>query len=172
MGLSITWAAALTAGGIAAATRFHAPLSAVRAVVLACIFALAGLLTFAILANPHGEAMQRFTAALAIATVLGVVALPILHKAIGIKTPAAVVTSPTELAVTCPRCLLAQTITAGDSRCSRCKLKFLMEIEEPRCPECNYLLYRLTSPRCPECGHQLAPEDVESAASPSVGVST
>lgn len=175
MGLSVTWAAALTAAGMLAITRF-APgaLSVIRIVALVMIVALATMISVTILADPHESEWYRFMGATSIATALGIVGVPILHKVHGIKTPADVVTTPTELAITCPRCLLAQTITAGDSRCAHCKLKFHLEIEDPRCPECNYLLYRLTSPRCPECGHQLAPDDVESSAPPpsSVGATT
>lgn len=65
--------------------------------------------------------------------------------------------------IKCPRCLHAQTIETGRSRCRQCRLIFHLEVEEPRCPGCNYLLHELTRPSCPECGQQLSSEEVVAA---------
>jgi DNA-directed RNA polymerase subunit RPC12/RpoP len=43
-------------------------------------------------------------------------------------------------------------VCVGDSKCGNCGLKFRIEIEEPRCARCGYLLWQLTERRCPECG--------------------
>ena len=58
----------------------------------------------------------------------------------------------TEMVVVCPRCGKKQSVPLGDSTCAGCKLRIAIRIEEPRCPQCDYLLYGLTSDRCPECG--------------------
>jgi len=55
---------------------------------------------------------------------------------------------------------MAQTVQSGHTRCAQCRLKFHIEIEEPRCPKCNYLLHMLTEPRCPECGGALGAEEL------------
>jgi uncharacterized paraquat-inducible protein A len=145
-------------------TRFEGLLSLLRAVGLAMVFTLAAMICATVVFRPYDSAWFRMFGVVAIGAGLSLVGLPILHKMKGIKSPADVETSPLELPITCPRCLLAQTIAAGDSRCAGCRLRFKLEIEEPRCPECNYLLYRLTSPRCPKCGHALANDDIETAA--------
>ena len=61
--------------------------------------------------------------------------------------------------VVCPCCGLDQTVPLGTSSCSACGLRIHLRIEEPRCPDCDYLLYRLTSGRCPECGTVVAREE-------------
>jgi hypothetical protein len=158
MGLTATWTITLTIAGLLAITRFNPPLNLLRTFSIAMVFILAIIITLYICFEPDDDLWGRLTGVDAILTALGAIGLPILYKAKGIKPP--IETSPLELSITCPRCLLPQSIPAGDSRCTRCRLKFHLELEEPRCPECNYLLYRLTSPRCPECGHPLAPDDL------------
>ncbi|MFH0983831.1 MAG: hypothetical protein V2A79_20135 [Planctomycetota bacterium] len=60
-----------------------------------------------------------------------------------------------EMTVICPRCRKKQQIPLGDAACSACQLRIHIRIEEPRCLQCGFLLYRLTSDRCPECGTPL-----------------
>ncbi|HZZ44715.1 MAG TPA: hypothetical protein VFE58_17395 [Tepidisphaeraceae bacterium] len=158
-GLIATWTIGLTVAGMLAITRFRPPLSLVRIFSIGAIFLLAVVVTLDIFIEPDGDLWLRITGSTAIITALGAIGTPILYKVKGIKEP--VETTPLELSIVCPRCLLAQSIASGDSRCAGCRLKFHLEIEEPRCPECNYLLYRLTTPRCPECGHALAAADVQ-----------
>ena len=61
---------------------------------------------------------------------------------------------PVELniALTCPRCQSKQSLPLGGAACSGCNLRIHITVEEPRCLQCGYLLYQLTSPQCPECG--------------------
>lgn len=58
----------------------------------------------------------------------------------------------TEIELRCPRCTELQTVSAGGSRCHACGLRFRIEVEEPRCPQCDYVLWGLPARRCPECG--------------------
>jgi len=51
----------------------------------------------------------------------------------------------------CPRCRAALALRQGWSRCTGCKLRIRIEIEEPRCA-CGYPLHMLTTGACPECG--------------------
>jgi hypothetical protein len=60
-----------------------------------------------------------------------------------------------QLTLICPGCETKQTVDVGDSACIACGLKFSIKVEEPRCPQCDYLLYKLQSDRCPECGFEL-----------------
>lgn len=61
-----------------------------------------------------------------------------------------------EITVVCPRCRKKQSIHAGDSVCVACGLCISVRLKEPRCPQCDYLLYGLSSNRCPECGTVIA----------------
>jgi hypothetical protein len=64
----------------------------------------------------------------------------------------------THITVACPRCGKKQSVCLGDSVCVGCKLRISIQIEEPRCPQCGYLLYGLPSGRCPECGTVISPD--------------
>ncbi len=66
----------------------------------------------------------------------------------------------TDIAVVCPRCSKSQRVGFGGAACTACGLRIEITIEEPRCPKCGYLLYRLTSPICPECGTAIAGQPV------------
>lgn len=61
-----------------------------------------------------------------------------------------------DVAIVCPRCSKSQRIGLGGASCGACGLRIEITIEEPRCPKCGYLLYKLASPICPECGTALA----------------
>jgi hypothetical protein len=164
MGLTATWTIALAVAGMLAIMRFNGALAAIRLAGLSMVFVMAVMFSVTILAEPRDQFWFRCLGSAVIATTLVTVAMPILYRVKGIKTPRLIETARTQMSITCPRCLLLQTIEAGDCQCARCRLKFKLEIEEPRCPECDYLLYRLTSPRCPECGYALAPDQVEAPA--------
>jgi hypothetical protein len=64
-----------------------------------------------------------------------------------------------EVKLTCPRCEHQLSIRSNrEARCTHCRLKLKVTVEEPRC-SCGYLLYQLESDTCPECGEPIAPED-------------
>jgi rRNA maturation protein Nop10 len=62
-----------------------------------------------------------------------------------------------DVTLLCPRCGKKQQVPVGQSECSGCRLRIRVQIEEPRCAQCGYLLYGLTSDRCPECGTAIGP---------------
>ncbi len=67
--------------------------------------------------------------------------------------------SAIQVSMTCPRCGSATKAVADrESRCTGCRLKIRVEVEEPRCA-CGYSLYQLESNVCPECGRSVADED-------------
>lgn len=73
-----------------------------------------------------------------------------------------------EMTIVCPRCRKKQAVHLGDSVCASCGLRISIRVEEPRCSQCDYLLYALTSDRCPECGAVIGsrpPGDQTQAAS-------
>jgi transcription elongation factor Elf1/putative flippase GtrA len=57
-----------------------------------------------------------------------------------------------QLTITCPWCGKKESLPLGSSACGGCGLKFEIRVEEPRCTNCDYLLYMMTSDKCPECG--------------------
>jgi hypothetical protein len=133
-------------------TRFANALTWVRLATLLIVTLLAGQITAAIVLDRGVDLGWRSIAANAILASLCIVSLPILYRLFGSPNPTDTESVRAEMKIICPRCLEAQAIQAGDSSCLKCKLKFHLEIEEPRCRQCGYLLYRLTEPRCPECG--------------------
>ncbi|MBL4699540.1 MAG: hypothetical protein JKX70_11980 [Phycisphaerales bacterium] len=63
------------------------------------------------------------------------------------------------VSMTCPRCgVIVEAQSNRESRCSGCRLKIRVEVEEPRC-SCGYLLYQLEADTCPECGKAIAADD-------------
>ena len=75
-----------------------------------------------------------------------------------------------EIAVTCPGCRSKQTLPLGDSTCPTCHLRFNIRIDEPRCVQCDYLLFMLTGDKCPECGAAIEPNPSIIAGSPNPAV--
>lgn len=67
-----------------------------------------------------------------------------------------------DVRLTCPRCGCEQGIpVAGDGeggRCSRCRLRIRIDVDEPRCA-CGYVLFKITADRCPECGREVPEND-------------
>jgi hypothetical protein len=156
-------AVALPMAGLLSLTRFaHPILRGIRIGTLTLVFLCAGTLSFAIWREQDLDFDQYFSVlgVISIGTGLGVVGLPLLHKLAGMPPPSETVAMDVRVTIVCPRCGTAQTVAAGESRCQRCKLRFFLEVEEPRCPKCSYLLFQLTEPRCPECGQALSGDDV------------
>ena len=154
-GVCLVWSIALPVMSLLAMTRFSNKLRWARLVTLTLIALLAAQASLAICIDLYSDIGSRLMIATAILTSLGIISLPILHKLYGNKNPTDGVSTKLEMEIICPRCAAHQTIAAGDSSCGNCRLKFRLEIEEPRCAGCGYLLYQLTSPRCPECGREI-----------------
>lgn len=129
---------------------------------LAFVFLIGGLLTLWPAAGVEifagypdyrdfSELFFKLFACFTILAVLGTIATLILAKFYSIK-PTEMTEDTPSLHLTCPRCLTQQDVLVGESACCHCRLKFKIEIEEPRCSQCGYLLRGLTRPICPECG--------------------
>ena len=68
--------------------------------------------------------------------------------------------------VVCPMCNHKQTLTAGQTTaCESCGLWMQVNIAEPRCASCDYLLYHVKGSTCPECGQAI---DITPAFSGSI----
>ncbi|MCC7409820.1 MAG: zinc ribbon domain-containing protein [Phycisphaeraceae bacterium] len=122
------------------------------------------LLSFAVLVEPNDELSYRVLGVVGILDALGTLAVPVLYRIHGLEKDEGVQSTKLEIRLTCPRCLLEQTLPTGPGRCARCRLKIEVKIEEPRCPKCDYLLHHLTAPVCPECGAALSPEELPAEA--------
>lgn len=59
--------------------------------------------------------------------------------------------------LTCPRCGEKQELAAGHDRCRKCRLVIAIDVREPRCSGCGFLLYRFAGDNCPECGRTIPP---------------
>ncbi|MGA1044441.1 MAG: hypothetical protein ACO3ZY_04460 [Phycisphaerales bacterium] len=109
------------------------------------------------------EVFFRIHGSGAIFAFCGLVVVAVVQRARGSKRNERGDTVPWRLKVpiTCPRCGLAQELPVGGgdaSRCGRCRLRIVIEVEEPRCG-CGYALYRLAGATCPECGREVPEED-------------
>lgn len=58
----------------------------------------------------------------------------------------------TAITLVCPVCGKRATGDLGSCICRNCGMGFRVELREPRCKSCNYLLLMLRADRCPECG--------------------
>ena len=129
------------------------------AVVLATLFCV----IFAILVwpEPDEEIVLRAMGALGILALLTSAITPIAWKMQAMRrkdhaTPT--MRADVRVRVTCPRCQCDQTIPLGRAKCSRCRLEFRLEIEEPRC-DCGYPYLGLRAEHCPECGRPIPEAD-------------
>lgn len=112
----------------------------------------------------ENDLVSRAAAATAIAAGCGTLALLVLARLNRKIATRSVPAGVKELTLICPWCQRKQALPLGASSCSGCKLKFQITVEEPHCPNCDYLLYMLTSDRCPECGTVIrAAEELEAA---------
>ncbi len=165
MGLLATWSIAVPLAGQLAGLRLTDTPALLRPAAIVLSLALAAMITLAIVFEIDSGAYYRLLAVVGILAAAAGVIGRIAQRVQGLDRIAGVESVRLAMQIVCPRCLLTQTVANGPSRCSRCRLKFTLDIEEPRCPQCNYLLFKLTSPLCPECGHKLAPEETAAAAS-------
>ena len=130
----------------------------VRGGTIAAAMLTAGLIDLLVAADRHMgigveyDVLGRLASAAGIVTGCGTLALCVLAR-INRKVDFEPFSPElSEITVVCPRCRKKQLIRIGDSACAACELRISIRIEEPRCPECDYLLFGLTSDRCPECG--------------------
>jgi hypothetical protein len=119
---------------------------------LGCVWLLAGLVGYAILADIEDEFLIRWIGAVGVLDVCGNLTLVILSRLTRVQGVEKLETSEKRIELCCPRCTTSQTVVTGASKCATCGLKFRIEIEEPRCARCGYLLWQLPERRCPECG--------------------
>jgi predicted Zn-ribbon and HTH transcriptional regulator len=61
-----------------------------------------------------------------------------------------------EMSIVCPHCQTPATVAVGKSACGKCGLRFSIEVLEPHCEKCGYVLLMNASSRCPECGTAIA----------------
>ena len=121
-------------------------------VCLACVWGVAAMASASIIWEIEDEFWYRWLGAVGVLDASGSLALLIMAKLRQVGKVETLQTAPARIELRCPRCLILQTVDAGASQCSTCGLKFRLEIEEPRCAKCDYLLWQLPDRRCPECG--------------------
>lgn len=119
---------------------------------LGCVWVLAGQAALMIAFELDKEPEFRVLGALGVMDACGSLALIILVKLRQVQKVEQLASTEAKLEIVCPRCTARQVVNAGASQCQSCGLKFRIEIEEPRCAKCDYLLWQLTQRRCPECG--------------------
>lgn len=119
---------------------------------LGAAWTLAAMASIFIVQEVSDELAWRIFGAVGVIAASGTLALVILAKLRKVQRVEQVQTSSVRIDLRCPRCEKHQTITAGAAACDACGLKFRLEIEEPRCAKCDYLLWNLPERRCPECG--------------------
>jgi ribosomal protein L37E len=166
--LGVAWvlAVALPHISLLSFARLHAQYLWVRRMTIIAIGFLAALVIHTILTEGDGgDMVVRLIGIFAIADVCGTIAMPILHRVSAIRTRESYRTTDLQLSLTCPRCDTTQDLSVGRSNCTKCGLKFVIDIEEQLCPHCGYALYKLESANCPECGQAVLnrPENTSAA---------
>jgi hypothetical protein len=119
---------------------------------IACVWAVAAMASIMIARELGGDFEFRVLGALGVLDACGSLGLVILSKLRQVQKAEQLVSAAAAVELRCPRCMTPQTVQAGTSHCAACGLKFRIEIEEPRCAKCDYLLWQLPERRCPECG--------------------
>ncbi|MCK4340795.1 MAG: hypothetical protein KAY37_03620 [Phycisphaerae bacterium] len=117
-----------------------------------CIWAVAAMSTAAIIFEPTDDLFYRLFGAVGVMDASGTLSLLIVAKLKQVGKVDKLASTPAQIELRCPRCTASQVLAAGKSKCAACGLKFDIEIEEPRCAKCDYLLWQLPERRCPECG--------------------
>jgi hypothetical protein len=129
-----------------------ATLTAVLGGTIAAIAVVAGMATFAIITEIENDLYYRVFGAAGVLDACGALVLLILAKLRQVGRVAGLESATPQVEITCPRCTTRQNVAAGASKCATCGLKFRIEIQEPCCEKCGYLLWQLPDRRCPECG--------------------
>jgi hypothetical protein len=152
-----------------------APLSAtqtwVRTTALGSVILTAALLDALVIDDKlvsvgiDDEVLGRCAAASAIVAGCSTLALIVLARINRRVDLESLTTDFLTMAVVCPRCAKKQVVQIGGAVCSACKLRITIQVEEPRCPKCDYLLYGLPTSRCPECGTSVTAETATGPAS-------
>jgi hypothetical protein len=119
---------------------------------MAAAWAFAGLGAAMIVMELDDEFSFRLLGALGVVDACGSLALVILVKVRQVQKIEKLTSAAARIELYCPRCSGRQVVDAGASQCAACGLKLRIEIEEPRCAKCDYLLWQLPERRCPECG--------------------
>jgi hypothetical protein len=117
-----------------------------------CIWVVAAILSHGILVDDLTDFQARMVGAAGVLDACGSLTLVVLARLKRVQKVEQLQTSAKEVELVCPRCTKRQVVSAGDSKCQECGLKFRIDIEEPRCARCGYLLWQLAERRCPECG--------------------
>jgi len=102
-----------------------------------------------------GEPVERLSAAAAILTASGSVALLVLAASNRRQEYGTAADGSFSVSLVCPRCRVQQEVPIGQSKCEACGLKITLRVEEPRCAECGYLLHMSNGEACPECGTKI-----------------
>jgi len=124
----------------------------VLTLAIVSIWALAVGLCATVIAELSGDMWFRTLGAVGVVDASSSLGLVILARLRQVARVEGLQTAARQVELRCPRCLTLQTVVVGRSSCSVCGLRLNVEIEEPRCPRCNYLLWQLPERRCPECG--------------------
>lgn len=119
---------------------------------LVCVWLLAAMASASIIWEIEQEYWYRWLGAVGVLDASGSLALLIMAKLRQVVKAEKLQTAVARVELRCPRCTVMQTVDAGAAKCNACGLKFRIEIEEPRCEKCDYLLWQLPERRCPECG--------------------
>jgi transcription elongation factor Elf1 len=98
------------------------------------------------------DIVTRSTAAVAILASCGTMAMGVLARLNRRVDYEPLSREMLHITLVCPNCRKKQSVELGGAACKSCGLRIEVRIEEPRCTECDYLLYMLTSDQCPECG--------------------
>ncbi len=115
------------------------------------------------------ELLARGVGAVGIVSACGTLALAILAGLNRKRIERPLDSTLTEISLTCPSCHKKQTLPLGDSRCAGCGMRIHTRITEPRCPACDYSLYKITCDRCPECGALVDDPEAAPPTIPAVG---
>ena len=157
MGIACVWGLAFPHVALLSLARLRSAYEWVRRSTVWVVVILAGAITYQIIVDfDDSDLWGRVIGILAIADVCGTITIPVLHRVSAIRLWEGIRTVELEVALTCPRCHMTQTLRVGRSACASCQLKFRIEIEEEHCETCGYPLYKLESSQCPECGTPIA----------------